>query len=243
MLALLCLCSQYRGKMKIGGLQRVSLIDYPGLISAVIFLQGCNFKCSYCHNPELVDSSLFRTCIKENDVMEFLETRKGKLDGVSITGGEPTIQEKLPAFIRQIKKMGFAVKLDTNGSRPHIIKNLTAEKLLDYIAMDIKAPLEKYKNIANAHIDPHSIKESIRLILDAKIPSEFRTTIVESQLYEEDIREIADMISGAKKYVLQKFVPTKTLDSRFLKGKSLSDEKLQHIKNHIEQKISVVTIR
>ena len=139
--------------------------------------------------------------------------------------------------------MGFAVKLDTNGSRPHIIKNLTAEKLLDYIAMDIKAPLEKYKNIANVHIDPHSIKESIRLILDAKIPSEFRTTIVESQLYEEDIREIADMISGAKKYVLQKFVPTKTLDSRFLKGKSLSDEKLQHIKNHIEQKISVVTIR
>lgn len=229
--------------MKIGGLQRVSLIDYPGLISAVIFLQGCNFKCSYCHNPELVDSSLFRTCIKENDVMEFLETRKGKLDGVSITGGEPTIQEKLPAFIRQIKKMGFAVKLDTNGSRPHIIKNLTAEKLLDYIAMDIKAPLEKYKNIANTHIDPHSIKESIRLILDAKIPSEFRTTVVESQLDEEDIRKIADMISGANKYVLQKFVPTKTLDSRFLKEKSLTDEKLQKIKNSIEHQITSVTIR
>ncbi len=229
--------------MKIGGLQRVSLIDYPGMISAIIFLQGCNFKCSYCHNPELVDPGLFRTCIRENDVMEFLDARKGKLDAVSITGGEPTIQEKLPAFIRQIKKMGFAVKLDTNGSRPHIIKVLTAEKLLDYIAMDIKAPLDKYKNIANAHIDPESIKESIQLILKAKIPYEFRTTVVESQLEEDDILKIADMISGASKYVLQKFMPTKTLESRFLKEKSFSDEKLHNIKNHLHHQISSVTVR
>jgi pyruvate formate lyase activating enzyme len=229
--------------MKIGGLQRVSLIDYPGLICAVVFLQGCNFKCSYCHNPELVDPGLFRTCIRENDVMEFLDARRGKLDAVSITGGEPTIQEKLPAFIRQIKKMGYAIKLDTNGSRPHIIKNLTTEKLLDYIAMDIKAPLEKYKNIANTHIDPESIKESVQLILNAKIPYEFRTTVVESQLEEDDIMKIADMISGASKYVLQKFMPTKTLDSRFLKEKSFSDEKLQKIKNHLNHQIPSVTIR
>jgi len=229
--------------MKIGGLQRVSLIDYPGMICAIIFLQGCNFKCSYCHNPELVDPGLFRTCIRENDVMEFLDARKGKLDAVSITGGEPTIQEKLPAFIKQIKKMGFAVKLDTNGSRPHIIKVLTAEKLLDYIAMDIKAPLDKYQNIANAHIDPESIKESIQLIMQAKIPCEFRTTVVESQLDEDDIMKIANMISGASKYVLQKFMPTKTLDSRFLKEKSFSDEKLQKIKNHLQHQISSVSLR
>ncbi len=229
--------------MKIGGLHRVSLIDYPGLICAVIFLQGCNFKCSYCHNPELVDPGLFRICIREKDVMEFLDARRGKLDAVSITGGEPTIQEKLPAFIKHIKKMGYAVKVDTNGSRPHIIKSLLDEKLLNYIAMDIKAPLEKYKNIANAHIDPESIKESIRLILDAKIPYEFRTTVVESQLDENDILKIAELIAGASHYVLQKFVPSKTLDSRFLKEKSFSDEKLQKIKSSLEQQIQKVIIR
>jgi pyruvate formate lyase activating enzyme len=229
--------------MKIGGLQRVSLIDYPGLISAVVFLQGCNFKCGYCHNPELVDPSLFRTCIRENDVMEFLETRKGKLDAVSITGGEPTIKERLPSFIKHIKKMGYAVKIDTNGARPHVVKSLLDEKLLDFIAMDVKAPPEKYKNIANAQVHPESIRESIQLILKAGIPYEFRTTIVESQLDEDDILKIADMISGANKYVLQKFVPTKTLDSRFLKEKSFSDEKLQQIKNQLDQQIASVTIR
>ena len=229
--------------MKIGGLQKVSLIDYPGLISAVVFLQGCNFKCPYCHNPELVDPSLFRTCIGENDVIEFLNTRKGKLDAVSITGGEPAIQDKLHTFIKQIKKMGFAVKMDTNGSRPHVIKTLIAEKLLDYIAMDVKAPLEKYKDIVKAHVNPDSIKESIGLILNAKIPYEFRTTIVESQLEENDILQIGELITGANRYVLQKFVPTKTLDSRFLKEKSYSDEKLQEIKSRLEQQIPSVTIR
>jgi len=229
--------------MKIGGLQKVSLIDYPGLICGIVFLQGCNFKCPYCHNPELVDSKLFKPGIRENEVLEFLNTRKGKLDAISITGGEPTIQEDLTSFIKQIKKMGFAVKLDTNGSQPQVINNLLAEKLLDFIAMDIKAPLEKYKNIINTQVDPESIKESISLILEAKIPYEFRTTIVELQLEENDILQIGKLIAGASKYVLQKFVPTKTLDKKFLKEKSFSDEKLQKIKSHLEQQIPTVTIR
>ena len=229
--------------MKIGGLQRVSLIDYPGLICAIIFLQGCNFKCSYCHNPELVDPRLFRSSIKESDVMEFLDTRKGKLDAVTITGGEPTIQGELPDFIRQIKKMGFAVKLDTNGSRPEVINNLVAEKLLDYIAMDIKAPLDKYKEVVNTNVNQDSIKESINLILKAKSPYEFRTTVVESQLEENDILQIGKMIAGASRYILQKFVPTKTLDKKFQKEKSHSDEKLQQIKNRLEHQIASVTIR
>ncbi|MDD5525631.1 MAG: anaerobic ribonucleoside-triphosphate reductase activating protein, partial [Smithella sp.] len=146
--------------MKIGGLQKVSLIDYPGLICGIVFLQGCNFKCPYCHNPELVDPKLFKPGIRENEVLEFLNTRKGKLDAISITGGEPTIQEDLTSFIKQIKKMGFAVKLDTNGSQPKVIKNLLAEKRLDFIAMDIKAPLEKYRNIVNTQVNTESIKES-----------------------------------------------------------------------------------
>jgi len=229
--------------MKIGGLQKVSLIDYPGLICGIVFLQGCNFKCPYCHNPELVDPKLFKPGIRENEVLEFLNTRKGKLDAISITGGEPTIQEDLTSFIKQIKKMGFAVKLDTNGSQPKVIKNLLAEKLLDFIAMDIKAPLEKYRNIVNTQVNTESIKESIDLILKAKIPHEFRTTIVESQLEENDILEIGKLIAGASRYVLQKFVPSKTLDKKFLKEKSFSDEKLQKIKSHLEHQIPSVTIR
>lgn len=229
--------------MKIGGLQKVSLIDYPGLICATIFLQGCNFKCSYCHNPELVDTRLFQPCIKENEVLDFLNTRRGKLDAVVITGGEPTIQDDLAPFIKKIKKMKFAVKLDTNGSQPQVIKNLLADKLLDFIAMDIKAPLEKYKSIVKVPVNADSIKESIKLVLKEKIPYEFRTTIVESQLEEKDILQIAKLISGANSYVLQKFVPVKVLDKKFLKEKSFSNEKLQKIKNHLEHQIPSVTIR
>ena len=229
--------------MKIGGLQRVSLIDYPGLICATIFLQGCNFKCSYCHNPELVDTRLFQPCIKENEVLEFLNTRKGKLDAVTITGGEPTIHDDLAPFIKRIKKMKFAVKLDTNGSQPQIIKTLFDEKLLDFIAMDIKAPLEKYKSVVKVPVNSDSIKESIRLILKAKIQHEFRTTIVESQLDEKDILQIAELISGANSYVLQKFVPVKTLDKKFLKEKPYPDEKLQKIKKNLDHQIPSVTIR
>ena len=229
--------------MKIGGLQRISLIDYPGLICAIVFLEGCNFRCPYCHNPELVDPCLFRTSVKESDVLEFLKTRKGKLDAVSITGGEPTIHANLAAFIRKIRKMGFAVKLDTNGSHPHIIKNLLSENLLDYIAMDVKAPLEKYKEIVNAQVNTDLIKESIDSILNAKIPCEFRTTIVQSQLDEGDIRQIAKLISGANLYILQKFVPTKTLDNKFLKETSWPDERLQNIKMILEKEIPSVIIR
>jgi len=229
--------------MKIGGLQKVSLIDYPGLICATIFLQGCNFKCSYCHNPELVDPRLFQPCIKENEVLDFLNTRKGKLDALTITGGEPTIQDDLAIFIKKIKKMKFAVKLDTNGSQPQVIKTLLDQKLLDFIAMDIKAPLEKYKSVVKVPVNYDLIKESIKLILKAKIPHEFRTTIVESQLEEKDILQIATLISGANSYVLQKFVPAKTLDKKLLKEKSYTDEKFQKIKKHLENETYSVIIR
>ena len=229
--------------MKIGGLRRVSLIDYPGLICATVFLQGCNFKCPYCHNPELVDPSLFRTSIKENIVMEFLGSRKGKLDAVTICGGEPTIQDDLTHFIKQIKKMGFAVKLDTNGSQPEVINRLINEKLLDFIAMDVKAPLDKYKEIVKTNVNPDAIKESIKIILKAKVPYEFRTTLVQSQLEENDILQIGKLITGASHYVLQNFVNVITLDKRFQKEKTLSEEKLQKIKNHLQHQIPSVTIR
>jgi pyruvate formate lyase activating enzyme len=133
--------------MKIGGLQKFSLLDYPGKISAVVFTQGCNFRCPYCHNPELVDPERFQECIPEDEIFAFLETRRGKLEAVTVTGGEPTIQNGLSSFVRRIKDMGFMVKLDTNGSRPEVLEELIRHKLIDYIAMDIKAPLEKYEAV------------------------------------------------------------------------------------------------
>ena len=229
--------------MKIGGLQKVSLIDYPGLICATIFLQGCNFKCSYCHNPELVDPRLFQPCIKENEVLDFFNTRKGKLDAVTITGGEPTIQDDLAPFIKQIKKMGFAVKLDTNGSQPQVIKALLDEKLLDFIAMDIKGPLEKYRNIASVPVASEKIKESINSILKSELLHEFRTTVVKSQLTPKDILKIATLISGSSKYALQKFVPVKTLNKKFLQEKNYSDGELEKMKKRLEKEIPSVIVR
>lgn len=229
--------------MKIGGLQKVSLIDYPGLICAVVFLQGCNFKCPYCHNPELVNPQLFQPVLNENEVLKFLETRRGKLDAVTVTGGEPTIQSDLVPFIKKIKKMGFAVKLDTNGSQPQVIQALFNEKLLDFIAMDIKGPLEKYESIVSAPVESHKIKESIKSILKAGIPHEFRTTIVQSQLTPKDILKIATLISGSEKYILQKYIPIKILDENFLREKSFSDNELEKIKKRLEKIIPSVIVR
>jgi pyruvate formate lyase activating enzyme len=229
--------------MKIGGLHKVSLIDYPEAICAVVFLQGCNFKCSYCHNPQLVEPKLFDPCLDEKKVLEFLAARIGKLDAVTITGGEPTIQKDLLPLIMKIKKLGFAVKLDSNGTQPKIIKELLDAKLLDFIAMDIKAPLEKYKSIVKVTVDTQSIKESIKLILKSKIPHEFRTTVVKSQLTEKDILKIAKLISGAKRYALQKFVPAKTLDKKILKEKTYPDDELESIKIRLEKEIPSVIVR
>ncbi|MCX5829703.1 MAG: anaerobic ribonucleoside-triphosphate reductase activating protein, partial [Deltaproteobacteria bacterium] len=122
--------------MKIGGLQKVSLIDYPGKVGAVVFTQGCNFRCPYCHNPELVNPTLFREPIPEEDILAFLKTRRGKLDAVTVTGGEPTLQEGLSSFLQQIKDLGFLVKIDTNGSLPAMIGILLEKGLVDYFAMD-----------------------------------------------------------------------------------------------------------
>jgi pyruvate formate lyase activating enzyme len=229
--------------MKIGGLQKVSLIDYPGQISSTIFLQGCNFKCPYCHNPELVDAKLFNKCLDEKEILDFLKNRIGKIDGVTVTGGEPTIQNDLMSFLKRIKRMGFAVKLDTNGSLPDVLRNLLKENLLDYIAMDIKAPLSKYENIAQVPLEINFIEESVRIILKAKIEHEFRTTVVQSLLTEGDILNIAGLIIGARRYTLQKFVPTKTLDKNYLKAKPLSADVLEQIRKKLGKEIPNVTIR
>ena len=176
--------------MYIGGLQKFSLIDYPGLISAVIFTQGCNFRCPYCHNPQLVFPELFEESLNEESVLEFLKSREGQLDGVVITGGEPALQPDLLPFLKTIKAMSFQVKLDTNGSRPDVIEKALKGHLVNFIAMDIKAPLKNYSEICGVRVDTEAIATSIQHVLDSDIAYQFRTT-VDSALMS---REMADCL-------------------------------------------------
>ena len=216
--------------MRIGGLQKFSLIDYPNKICAIVFTQGCNFRCGYCHNPELVCPTEFGPTIPIKQIFSFLKSRQGKLEAITITGGEPTLQQNLIEFIAKIKKMGFLIKLDSNGSNPQVLKNIINSKLVNYIAMDIKAPPRKYRKIANQAINIKKIKQSINLILKTKIDYEFRTTVVKSQLCIDDFTNIGKLIKGARLYVLQKFVPSKAIDPKFLKQKTYTDLEFARIK-------------
>jgi pyruvate formate lyase activating enzyme len=215
--------------MKIGGFQKVSLIDYPGRISAVVFTQGCNFRCPFCHNPELVDPERFEDLIPEAEILSFLQRRRGRLDAVVITGGEPTMQPELVPFIIRLRAMGFQVKLDTNGALPDPIGEMLDRKLLDYVAMDLKAPLERYGEVTKTMTDQQRIQRSISLIMGSGVDYEFRTTAVKSLLSPADIELIGRLIPGAKRFVLQKFVPTKTLDRNYLGESSYTDGELKAI--------------
>jgi len=229
--------------MRIGGLQKFSLIDYPDKICAIVFTQGCNFRCSFCHNPELVNPELFQGLIPEADVLSFLESRKGKLDAVQISGGEPTLQPDLIDFIRKIKGLDFLVKLDSNGSNPEVLKRLIELEVVDYLAMDVKAPLERYREVAKSRVDPDKIKQSIDLIMASGINYEFRTTVVKSQLSQDDILEIGKVIRGAKIYILQKFTSSKTLDPSFLGGATYSDEEFEHLKEALKSYVVACIVR
>ena len=227
----------------IGGLQKVSLLDYPGKIAAIVFTQGCNFKCGYCHNPELNKLDGQRPAYTVPAFFEFLKMRQGKLDGVVITGGETCIQKDLKKFIAKIKEQGFLVKLDTNGSKPDILKELIKDNLLDYIAMDIKGPLNKYCHITKSDIASEAIKQSVEIIMKSGVDYEFRTTAIKGQLNTKDFKQIGDLICGAKRYYLQKFVPSKTLDEKFLNEKTFTDDEFKDIVKSLKEKIKLVCVR
>ena len=225
----------------VGGLAKSSLIDYPGKISAIIFTQGCNFRCSYCHNPELLSKK--EAAFEQEEILNFLKTRVGKLDAVVITGGEPTLQSGLKQFILGVKQLGFLTKLDTNGTNPEILNELINENLLDYIAMDIKAPLRKYHLITQTIQNTDKIQSSIDIIKNSTVDYEFRTTIVKSQLSFEDFQEIGALLDGAKKYYLQKFVPTKLLDMNLKNETTYTDEEFEQITNLLKKNIKTVLVR
>ncbi len=191
--------------MKIGGWQKFSLIDFPGKIAAVIFTQGCPWRCPWCYNRSLVLSEEFGPSIPEDEVFRFLETRLGQLEGVVITGGEPTFQPDLHNFLEKLRSLEFEVKLDTNGYRPEVVESVIEAGLLDYIAMDVKAPLGKYRQATGRNVIIDKIRCSIDLIRDSGLDHEFRTTFVPGLHTVEDIEEILGLIQGSRRYALQTF--------------------------------------
>ena len=227
---------------KLAGLQKTTFIDYPEKIACIVFTQGCNFRCGYCHNPELFENK--EPVLSVPAFFEFLNKRKGKLDGIVITGGEPTLHGKdLIEFIKEVKSLGFLVKLDTNGTHPDVLQELLNENLLDYIAMDIKAPLAKYKTITRTDIDTKIIKKSIDIIMNSGVDYEFRTTIVKSQLSVEDLRQIGELIQGAKRYYMQKFLATKILDETLMSEESYTDEEFKNLRTILEEYVDFVDYR
>jgi len=229
--------------MVVGGFQRFSLIDYPGQIGVTIFTQGCNFRCPYCHNPELVNPELFSKSIPELEILSFLERRREKIDAVTITGGEPLWQPDLKDFLKEIKNLGYLIKLDTNGSFPERLEEIIKSNLLDYIAMDVKAPLDKYERVTGQKMDESKILLSIRLIMNSHLPYEFRTTVLKCQLNQNDIGRIGGLIKGAKLYVLQRFVSSKILNPQLLNQDRFSQEEIEEMRKMLKNYVKCCIVR
>ncbi|MCX6814446.1 MAG: anaerobic ribonucleoside-triphosphate reductase activating protein [Candidatus Aenigmarchaeota archaeon] len=215
----------------IKGLEKSSLIDYSGKVSAVIFLAGCNFRCPFCHNRDLVLNPDGTESIPEEEVLQFLKERKKWLDGAVVSGGEPTLHKDLPRFLGKIKELGYPVKLDTNGTNPGMLKEIMERGLADYIAMDIKAPLEKYEKSAGVKTDTKKIRESIRMIIGSGIGHEFRSTVLPALHTKEDVQEMARMVKGARKLYLQQFRPKNTVDPNFGKAKPFSEKEMLELRD------------
>lgn len=192
--------------MRICGLNKTTLLDYPGHVAAVVFLGGCNFRCPFCQNGDLVLRPESQAEIGEEELFSFLKKRKGILTGVCVTGGEPTLEKELGDLVGKIKEMGYLVKLDTNGSRPEVVGKLLGDGLLDYIAMDVKNSMERYgETVGLGKIDMGGIRETIDIIIQSGIDYEFRTTVVKELHRKEDIEAIGREIKGARAYFLQSY--------------------------------------
>jgi len=234
--------------MIIAGLQRSTLIDYPGKLACIIYLAGCNFRCNWCYSSELVLPIKIakQPRFSEKEILDFLRERKGLLEGVVICGGEPTINKDLPNFIEKIKNLGFAVKLDTNGSNPKMIKDLVNTKMVDYVAMDIKASPQNqiYESIMTEGIKISDIKESVEFLKKGLVDFEFRTTCVPEVHKKQDFLEIAKRIGGKDvKYYLQNFRPEKLIDKDFEKIKPFSDNELKEIVKEISPYFKICQLR
>lgn len=229
--------------MHILGLQKITLLDYPAKVACTVFLGGCNFRCPFCHNPDLVFASEEEEGISEKEFFEFLSQRKGLLDGVCITGGEPMLEKDLPLFIKKIREMEFLVKLDTNGSFPDRLQPLVENRLVDYVAMDIKNSKEHYgKTIGIPLYDTTKIEQSVAILMKGSVPYEFRTTLIHEFHTRSDMHAIGAWLRGCRSYFLQTFE-----DSGNLLGKepmhALSQEEMENFKNLLKSYIEAISVR
>lgn len=230
--------------MIVGGLNKCSLIDYPGKIGAVVFTYGCNFNCPYCHNAGLVNDGGPETRYDDEAIFAFLKKRVGRLDAVVVSGGEPCLHSDLPDFIRPIKEMGYLVKLDTNGSRPAMLSSLLEQKLVDYVAMDIKADPAAYMPLISRRPVEKEIRESVATILHSGLPHEFRTTCTSPFIDEGALETITGLIEGAELYALQEFNPKHTLNPDFYKDhEGISPELLERFKIMAEKRVRRCVLR
>ncbi len=230
--------------MRIAGLAKTSLLDWDGNVTAVIYLPGCNFRCPVCHNRELVLEPDRVDEVPWKEVEDFINDNREFLDGVVVTGGEPTIHKDLPELLRKLRRLDVKIKLDTNGSRPDVLESLIGEGLVDFIAMDLKAPLDsKYDTVAGVEVDLSAIKRSIEIIMSSGIDYEFRTTVVPVLLKDNDYERIASYVGTAKRYALQHFRPKNTLDPNFSVLDPIPEARMKAIAEKCKPYVRRVVIR
>lgn len=239
--------SSRNNTMRISGIQPFTLLDYPGKIACIVFTPGCNFRCGYCHNPEFVlpeeIKKIRESFIPEDRFFAFLERRRGLLDGVVVSGGEPTLMPDLHAFIEKIKNYGFLVKLDTNGNRPMVIESLIKDRLLDYIAMDIKTAFSAYANLVGPLVFTKALGKSMDIIKRSGVEYEFRSTLIREVHTEALFEQMVPMLAGAKRLYLQRFRPGHTLNPVFQQYHPFSDKEMEEIADRFRPHVASVSIR
>jgi pyruvate formate lyase activating enzyme len=234
----------FRVSMRIAGFLKSSLLDWDGRVTAVIFLPGCNFRCPFCHNSELVLTPGDMPEVDQEAMMEYLEENSDFLDGVVITGGEPTIHSDLPDLISRLRSLGLMIKLDSNGTNPGMLEDLINAGMIDSVAMDVKGPLDqRYDDFSGVETPLDSIKRSISIIMESGIDYEFRTTVVPHMINEEELEAMAAFIGGARKYALQQFRPDNTLDERLSKIDPYPTERMRSMADLAKQYVQKVVIR
>lgn len=233
--------------MKLSAIQRFTILDYPGKVACIAFTPGCNMRCGFCHNPEFVlpekIDELKDTFIAEESFFNFLDKRRGLLEGVVVSGGEPTIWQDLPDFFRRIKEKGFLTKLDTNGNNPAMLKRLLDEELLDYVAMDVKTSLSGYSTLVGVGAKPQHIAESIALLKASGIPYEFRTTLMKEVHSDEVLHDMEELIKGAERYYLQIFRPGHTLHPLFATYHPFSRDEMEGLAERFRSIAKYVDVR
>ncbi|MBW2967441.1 anaerobic ribonucleoside-triphosphate reductase activating protein [Candidatus Woesearchaeota archaeon] len=232
--------------MIIAGVERTSLVDWPEKICSTVFIAGCNLRCGFCHNPELVLADRIEEIepMTETELLTALVERKRYIDGVCITGGEPLMSPEVVKLIRKIKDKGFAVKLDTNGTVPTLLKNVIDEGLVDYVAMDIKAPKEKYPEVTGSKVKVDLIEQSIKILKQSSIPYEFRTTVVKGLLGKEDVMAIGKWLKGAVAFYIQAFINAEeTIEYKYMLRKTYTPEELQDMMDAVADNFKKTGVR